>query len=85
MKAIQVEIRDLIRKSSLTPYKVAKAIGIDHASLYRSLADNSNLELKTMMKVLDYLGYEIRFIKSKRKEVKKGKSNLSHEKGKKRR
>ena len=78
--ATQAEIRDLIRKSGLTPYKVAKAIGIDHASLYRSLSDDSNLELKTMMKVLDYLGYEIRFIKSRRKEAKQGKSILSQKK-----
>ena len=77
MNAIQSEIRALIKKGGLTPYKVAKAIGIDHASLYRSLADNSNLELKTMMKVLDYLGYEIRFIKSGRKEVKPEKSKPS--------
>jgi DNA-binding phage protein len=67
VKAAQAEIRGLIKKNSLTPYKVAKAIGIDHASLYRSLADGSNLELNTMMKVLNYLGYEIRFVKSKRK------------------
>lgn len=79
---IQSEIRDLIERNGLTPYKVAKAVGVDHASLYRSLADNSNLELKTMMKVLHYLGYEIRFVKSRRKEVKKDKSNLSKEKGK---
>lgn len=74
MKAIQTEIRDLIERSGLTPYKVAKAIGIDHASLYRSLADGSNLELNTMMKVLGYLGYEIHFVKFKRKEVKPKKS-----------
>ncbi len=67
MKTIQEEIRDLIKKSNLTPYKVAKAVGIDHASLYRSLADGSNLELNTMMKVLNYLGYEIRFVKSRKK------------------
>jgi DNA-binding phage protein len=85
VKETQAEIRSLIEKSGLTPYKVAKAAGIDHASLYRSLANGSNLELNTMMKVLDYLGYEIRFIKSRRKEVKAGKSNLSKEKGKRRR
>ena len=67
MKAIQAEIRSLINKRGLTPYKVAKAIGIDHASLYRSLADDSNLELNTMMKVLNFLGYEIRFVKSGKK------------------
>lgn len=73
---VQAEIRDLIRKSDLTPYKVAKAIGIDHASLYRSLSDDSNLELNTMMKVLKHLGYEIQFVKSNRREVKQGKSIL---------
>ena len=67
MKSIQAEIRSLIEKRGLTPYKIAKAIGIDHASLYRSLADGSNLELNTMMKVLKFLGYEVRFVKSKRK------------------
>ena len=67
MKAIQAEIRSLIKKRGLTPYKVAKAIGIDHASLYRSLADDSNLELNTMMKVLNFLGYEIRFVNSRKK------------------
>ena len=66
VKTIQKEIRDLIKESNLTPYRVAKAIGIDHASLYRSLADGSNLELNTLMKVLNYLGYEIRFVKSKK-------------------
>lgn len=52
----------------MTPYQVAKAIGVDHASLYRSLADGSNLELNTMMKVLDFLGYEIRLVKKVKKE-----------------
>jgi len=66
VKTTQEEIRDLIKKGNLTPYRVAKAVGIDHASLYRSLADGSNLELNTMMKVLNYLGYEIRFVKSKK-------------------
>jgi DNA-binding phage protein len=68
VKNIQDEIRKLIRKNKLTPYQVAKAIGVDHASLYRSLADGSNLELNTMMKVLDFLGYEIRLVKKVKKE-----------------
>jgi DNA-binding phage protein len=67
VKAIQAEIRELIKKSNLTPYRVAKAIGVDHGSLYRSLADGSNLELNTMIKVLNFLGYKIRFVKSKKK------------------
>ncbi|MFH0813445.1 MAG: helix-turn-helix domain-containing protein [Pseudomonadota bacterium] len=66
---IQALLRELINKRELTIYKVAKAIGVDHGNLYRSLSDGSNLELNTMLKVLEYLGYEIRFVKSRRKEV----------------
>ena len=85
MKTIQAEIRKMMKERNVSFYGMAKAIGVDRGSLHKSLKDGSNLELKTMMKVLDYLGYEIRFIKSRRKEVKSGKSNLSKEKGKRRR
>ena len=53
----------------MTYYGMAKAIGVDRGSLYKSLKYGSNLELNTiiMMKVLDFLGYEIRFVKSKKK------------------
>ena len=67
MYKIQKEIRRIIKKKKLTIYQVAKAIGVDHGNLYRSLADGSNLELNTMIKVLNFLGYEIRFIKSRKK------------------
>ena len=85
VKTIQAEIRKMMKERNVSFYGMAKAIGVDRGSLHKSLKDGSNLELKTMMKVLDYLGYEIRFIKSRRKEVKSGKSNLSKEKGKRRR
>lgn len=67
MMTIQKKIREIIKKKRLSIYQVARSIGVDHANLYRSLADGSNLELNTMMKVLKYLGYEIRFVKSKKK------------------
>jgi len=67
VSTIQEKIREIIKKKKLSIYQVAQAIGVDHANLYRSLANGSNLELNTMMKVLDYLGYEIRFVKSKEK------------------
>jgi len=52
----------------MTYYGMAKAIRVDRGSLYKSLKYGSNLELNTiMMKVLDFLGYEIRFVKSKKK------------------
>ena len=66
----QRKIREIIKQKKLSIYQVARGIGVDHANLYRSLRNGSNLELNTMTKVLDYLGYEIRLIKSKGKGVK---------------
>lgn len=70
MKNIQGEIRKLMQKKGVSYYGMAKAIGVDRGSLYKSLKDGSNLELNTMTKVLGFLGCEIQFVESKRKEVK---------------
>ena len=59
-----------MKEKNVTFYGMAKAIGVDRGSLYKSLKDGSNLELKTMTKVLGYLGYDIQFVKFR------GKSNL---------
>jgi DNA-binding phage protein len=67
---IQAEIRRMMKEGNVSFYGMAKATGVDRGSLYKSLKDGSNLELNTMMKVLNYLGYEIRLVKSRRKEVK---------------
>jgi DNA-binding phage protein len=51
-----------MKEKKVTYYGMAKAIGIDRGSLYKSLKDDSNLELNTLMKVLEHLGFEIRFV-----------------------
>ena len=58
-----------MKEKGVTYYGMAKAIGVDRGSLYKSLKDDSNLELNTMTKVLNHLGYEIRFVESERKGV----------------
>ena len=63
MDNILAEIRNIMKKRNITFYGMAKAIGIDRGSLYKSLRDGSNPELNTIMKVLDYLGYRIRIVK----------------------
>jgi len=72
VKSVQAELKEILQKEGLTPYAVAKAIGIDHASLYKSLTEGANPEWNTIKKVLDHLGYDFQIIK--RKEVKPGKS-----------
>jgi DNA-binding phage protein len=79
---IQKILKKIIRKECTTPNAIAKAIGVDHASLYRSLRNGGNPEWKTIKKVLDYLDYEIRIVKSKDKEVKSAKTKSRKEKKK---
>jgi DNA-binding phage protein len=64
-----------VRKEKVRMAHLAKAIGANRVSLYTSLADNGNPERRTIEKILDYLGYDLKFIK--RKEVKPGKSKPS--------
>ena len=79
---IQKLLKKIIERDGTTPNAIAKAIGVDHASLYRSLRNGGNPEWKTIKKVLDHLGYEIRIVKSKGKEVKSSKSKFRKEKKK---
>lgn len=72
MDPIGKEIREIIRKRGISFYRVSKDLGIAQESLYRSLLDTANPRWKTIKKVLDYLGYEIRIVKSKTKNTKSG-------------
>jgi DNA-binding phage protein len=65
MKGIRNIIRDLMRRKGPIR-KVALDLGMDHANLIRSLREDANPRLKTVEKIVDYLGYEIRIVKKKR-------------------
>jgi len=79
METIQKKIRDLIQREKISIYQVAKSIGVDHANLYRSLADGSNFELSTMIKVLDCLGYDIRLIKRRNRRGRRMKFRVDND------
>jgi DNA-binding phage protein len=77
MSRISKMLKGIIEKENLSNRGLAKAIGIDHASLSRSLKDDGNPESRTIEKILDHLGYDLKFLK--RKKVKPGKSKQSNE------
>ncbi len=61
-------IREIIRKENTTIYSVAKAVNVDFSSLYKALKNGGNLGAKTIEKIIDHLGYDIRLIKKSQKE-----------------
>lgn len=60
-------LREIINKEKMSIGQVAKAIGVDRSSFYRALKNGGNPERRTIEMVLNYLGYEIRIVKSKKK------------------
>ena len=68
MKSIGLELRKLIKREKVSIYRMAEDFGVANESLYRSLAVDANPEWKRIKQILDYLGYDIEFVK--RKEVK---------------
>ena len=67
---IRKHLKEIIKKEKLSYRKIASALGVDHGNLYHSLFDRGNPEWKTIQKLLDYLGYDVKL--TKRKEVKRG-------------
>jgi DNA-binding phage protein len=65
---IQRILREIIAKEGLTFYRVSKDLGIDYASLYRSLQDRCDPKWSTIEKILKYLGYELRAIRMARRK-----------------
>jgi len=79
MSKISRILKQILQKEGVTIRGLARAIGVDHASLIRSLRDDGNPESRTIEKILAHLGYDLKFIK--RKEA-KPKPKPSRSKGK---
>jgi DNA-binding phage protein len=73
MEPIGEMIKQVIRKKGLTSYRVAKDLGIDHASFHRSMSEDGNPEWKRIKQILDYLDCDI-ILRIKGKEVKQVRS-----------
>ena len=71
MEEIVEQIRKLIKKKA-SLRRVAIGLDMDRAQLVRSLKIGTRPRIDTIVKILDYLGYEIRIVKSRKMEVKRG-------------
>ena len=68
MESIGKEIKEIARKKGVSLYRIAKDLGIAQESLFRSLMNDANPKWNTVKMILDYLGYEIRITKPRRKK-----------------
>ena len=71
METIGKGIRDILRKKGVSLYRIAKDLGIAKESLHRSLMDGANPEWRTIQKVINYLGYEVKLVKKRENRTRK--------------
>jgi DNA-binding phage protein len=63
MTKIQKNLKEIIAKERISIYRIAKDLGLDYSTLHKSL-NKGNPTAKTIEKVLNYLGYELKAVKS---------------------
>ena len=71
-------MRQLVSKGGLR--KVARDLGIDHASLYKSIHDGSNVGLDRIEAILNLFGMELKAVKRKEanRERRKNENQKQH-------
>ena len=73
MKAIKrklivgTELKTIMGKEGFSGYRISKETGIDETYISKILHNRINPSYLTLKRILNVLGYEIRFIKSKKK------------------
>jgi DNA-binding phage protein len=66
MEDMVVTVWRLIKENS-SVRRVSMELGMDRASLYRSLKRGTNPRIDTIAKVLNHLGYQLQVVKAKKK------------------
>ena len=69
MEDIVVTVWRLIKEKS-SVRRVSLELGVDRASLYRSLKKGTNPRIDTIIKFLNHFGYQLEVVKAKKKRKK---------------
>jgi transcriptional regulator with XRE-family HTH domain len=61
------ELKEILDRKGMTSYRLAKDLGIGQSYFSRLFKDRFNPSYALVKKITEALGYEIRFVKSKKK------------------
>lgn len=67
---LEDQIKQIMREKNITPIDIYKPLKINRVNFYRALK-TSNLENKSLKKILDFLGFELSTKLSKKYDNKK--------------
>jgi len=68
MTKIQKRLNEIIVRERISIYRIAKDLGLDYSTLHKSL-NKGNPTAKTIEKITNSLGYEVRVAKSGKKKM----------------
>jgi len=61
------QLKVIMKKDGVSGYRLSKETGINASLISEIIRDKAMPTTKTLKRILDVLGYEIRFVKSKNK------------------
>jgi transcriptional regulator with XRE-family HTH domain len=59
-------LREVLKREGVSAYRLWKDLGIDKGELSRFFHGKQNISLPKLEQIVDYLGYDIEFVKRKR-------------------
>lgn len=74
---VELELRDLIAKSELSMYEIARRAGVPYPSILRYIHGQRWLAPHSMQQIAEVLGYELIF-----RKLKRGKQTSTSDRGK---
>jgi transcriptional regulator with XRE-family HTH domain len=61
-------LKEVMGREGISAYRVSKETGIEHSYISKILHDKIDPGTKTLKRILDVLGYEVRFVKPKKEQ-----------------
>jgi len=60
---VENRLREILTREKVTAYRLSKDLGIDEGQLSKFLSGRINISLKKLEQIVEYLGYDIQFVK----------------------
>ena len=63
---VRNRLREILKREKVTAYRLCKDLEIDQSQLSRYFHGGSQISLKKLEQIADYLGYDVALVKRKR-------------------
>lgn len=65
MNSVNIQLLEILKNENITQYKLAKELKISQSYINEVLNNKKSIKINYLIKLCDYLGYEIKIVKKK--------------------